>query len=1287
MGFSIEPKYLPSRGFLQNRSHVHSPATGYSTKISDAYLRYDPGLKKVPVPLTHGFITGNWNMIKKAFLLFDHPKDTPGEFPLEEVQWAKNLIIELLRMDDVKSHVLPLGQVEFNFQASNGALRHQHGYGHDKAEYFRHNRDEIDFHWEKAHILDLETLWKVSFKNEYMKFTKIQLDDGRIFEIPDVTLLTYGFRLCQAFNKKLYTTWEHSPIKVGCSFQYGGLDRLVRNFSRGYDLFSSDDVRKFDKFFRKKLRMFCKEIRIELFDEIGMSKSEYVQRMDWLYEKCTNAACILPWFQVVMVEGMLSGDWNTTPDNSLAHLLVKLAYVKRNFPWARGWTDVNEIMNTALYSDDNLTAWVKDQMGFFMSSFEQQDNFYHLFGWSLKSEDHQVQDQVLGLTFLGAKIVEYAGMYAPQFDLSRIWSSIVHENKSKDSTNVVNNYQKLLSLLLLSTFNGVAQYTNIQTFLSWYVRDCERKYGRTWMHRQVAQDKIVTVQVGEWSIIDINTKYIPIIPGFQWSVAFWLGYETTLTQQCQIPLCLPSVLLPLVTEHVKVGSAHFLQGSDTEFKYHGNYCGPNYPPVKKDGSFPLDIPAVDPLDESCKLHDIDYYNNRDQTSSDIDFITRNIKNFDYSPKAILANFGFAGKILLDRVGIHVYDQMSQRKKKELVDSELQNNGQFLDFERKSTQQTSAKGGRPPQKNSQRPPPSKKANYGTPTQRRAVEQNVARAAKNLPVSTENVRRIVRTVMQDKLNEVRTSQQRGNNPKSRINRGIAKAENKNQPKITKKFSPYIKEPKGGWDVKPKFPTFKTKEGATRHGGVGRHPIRDVPLAKRHNAAKPYMEGSKTVFPVWGKLKLDDIILTSSSYPMITGQLLIVGPSGTGSGISFSPQDLLGTKLSVEASLYDCYRINHAIFTSHTAVATQYNGNTIMAVDPDPNDFVGSVTATADRLLEQSGSSGVFQTWEDSFASLVNPNNRTLFTDDSTDLRFSSPGVFYFCCNAPIPNSLIGTLCTVELHYDIELLVNTIDIQNDSAAANQFASIQGPQTQLGANVIFNSTCALSPLNTLLMFVVSNNILTVQGLKIGSLYKVLMCYTSWSFTGATTLSMAFNGGTTTGDFISATSTTSDFGIMIQEFTATALSCTITFTVSGMTGNQATSANSYIQVIQVPAGANLTRKKTLSQTLDKLNLDDQSSQQKIVDAEQRLKKLEDLLFDKFMKEHKIENATRFSEVDKQKEVEKQNVPGRTKTPPLRVKDFTPVDEDDIKTPVRSSSPRLTPKVVQRVYDEEFVNE
>lgn len=495
--------YLKLPFFEKQLTEFYGESDG--TKIDGLYAEYDPNFEKIPVHLTHGYIRSTWDSILKQFKLFDQYSEP--ENPPEEIYWAKDQLVAMLK-GRVSTHVRELDDVEFNFSSTSG-FGYQQYYGF-KEEYLLNHQEEVDAYWNLAHLLNTKVLWKVSGKEEYLKFKKIDAKDQRCFEIPPVVHQAYTARLCQHFNVEMDKLFEETPIALGVSYIRGGFDRMIKTFMNEFDVFGMGDVSKWDKTFWTYLRKLCLQIRIELIDHEEESERALIaSKLKHNYQESIETFCLLPWKQVVKLKGcMKSGDGTTTNDNTLGHMMILLAYIKREIPHVSNYIEAFRIMNFKVYSDDHIFCTTSQT--FYLSDFNRRERFYREAGMILKKEDDIVSRDITDLTFLGAKIVNFHGIFVPLYDASRVWSAIVFLPGKDPSVEI--KYARLYSYALLLAFDKEALLPIIR-YMEWMVK----KFPRL---------DLMTLQTDATGLINLPGAKRPIIPTIGWLQQQWTGLES-----------------------------------------------------------------------------------------------------------------------------------------------------------------------------------------------------------------------------------------------------------------------------------------------------------------------------------------------------------------------------------------------------------------------------------------------------------------------------------------------------------------------------------------------------------------------------------------------------------------------------------------------------------------------------------------------------------------------------------------------------------------------------------------
>lgn len=503
-------------GFLPTRSEMSVGKHGVDATRPDPYYQiYDPGLEKLPLPPTHGYIKSTWSAIRKQVLLFDNDPKPPKDFPYEYLSWAREQLFDMLYVAGVRSTVLDADEVEYNRSAASG-WGFQQTYG-NKGEFLQYHSEMIAEFWLKAHLENYVPLWKVSGKEEYAKLSKILNVDQRCFEIPNILYLSYAMRINQKFNKDVIRCYRRLWIKIGISYQRGGFDTFIKSLGASFAqaIYYMGDCSKYDKCVREVLRTVCRDLRIRL----GPGTEDYRIRSNYVYDHKTQSYLITPWGQILLVlMGMKSGDETTSVDNSLMHTLIQLMFARSIFYYA-SWKAVEADCQFYCYADDHIAATnVLTHTGRLFSDFARRNEFYRRCGFILKESDDKVSSNVCDMTFLGAQVHIVKGTYVPKYNAGRIVSSVIRYNYR--STEPIIVYGKIVSLLVLSTYTEAFSF--VTDYLRWLVHYFDDRIDGWYRIKQVKL--YVDAELS-------SVGSLPLIPSWNWCHKFWTGEETSCLSQ------------------------------------------------------------------------------------------------------------------------------------------------------------------------------------------------------------------------------------------------------------------------------------------------------------------------------------------------------------------------------------------------------------------------------------------------------------------------------------------------------------------------------------------------------------------------------------------------------------------------------------------------------------------------------------------------------------------------------------------------------------------------------------
>lgn len=371
---------------------------------------------------------------------------------LTHLSIVKDMVVEWFQRLGIKTEEIDYASVEYNSKSSAGALvdhRNKGDYMTREAE-----RDLLQFH---EYANELFPLDKGTLKSEIVKIIKRLEKDTRYFQFPNAPTFFYGAKYCQSFNKQLYEVGaqNNTCIAPGIGLFNGGLDSLARRLNKKKHIIEAD-CRKYDKKYQREFHDACRDIRIALIDA-GGNVSEITNALNNIYRwVCRDNFTMLPTGQVLkIIDSMKSGFVNTTTDNTITHILIWFLY------WYRqGYTTLDQILEVfeaALYSDDQLAASDEE------IEREKLLEHYKSLGFELKPE-MKIQDDVVGLTFLGFTIKEYKGSYVGVFDRNKL-NFILHIDKS--AMTVQQHFDKAIAVLLLGRYTYTRkERAEIRTYMT-----------------------------------------------------------------------------------------------------------------------------------------------------------------------------------------------------------------------------------------------------------------------------------------------------------------------------------------------------------------------------------------------------------------------------------------------------------------------------------------------------------------------------------------------------------------------------------------------------------------------------------------------------------------------------------------------------------------------------------------------------------------------------------------------------------------------------------------------------
>jgi len=386
----------------------------------------NPGVLPTFDEIGYKWMKTTFDQVRKQFLMFTLAREC--EIPENSYNWATDQMLDMFKTHNVTSRVLTWGEIEYNPKSSPGVFYKD--FYKFKKDYLDHNTEDLARFW---NVLGdpivssyLSPCGSVAGKEEMQKMSKILEGDQRCFEIFNAPVTLSGNRLFQDLNHKLMKMPWRLPFAVGVTLQYGGFHELMKALD-DFDIKWTGDVKKWDKYYGRKLRLAVIRIRRAL---MKFERTSDRVRFETLYRFLTQTYLMLPWGQIVLVMwAMKSGDPTTTYDNTIGHCILWFTFC-HEILGMQNWLMIVTQSLKKIYADDHIGAIFKDYE--FLVSYAVRAKFYHTHGFILKLEDDRVQKSVVGLTFLGATVFQIGGKFVPGYNRDRVLASIVTAGQDYD---------------------------------------------------------------------------------------------------------------------------------------------------------------------------------------------------------------------------------------------------------------------------------------------------------------------------------------------------------------------------------------------------------------------------------------------------------------------------------------------------------------------------------------------------------------------------------------------------------------------------------------------------------------------------------------------------------------------------------------------------------------------------------------------------------------------------------------------------------------------------------------
>lgn len=334
-------------------------------------------------------------------------------------------------------------------------------YYQNKRETLLNCQEDIKSFWKYAHVIQPPLVWHNFCKIELLKTKKLDEDNIRSITGPDVAYYCAFSRLCQDFNKKLYSHPLSSSSALGVSKFYGGMKAMAQKMLK-HPHKEEADMSKYDARLVRWLMIMCRNFRWETLREEDQT-SENWQRLEYYYEQAIHSYFATTMGFILEVDhGIKSGFTNTTADNTIIHFII-VAYSYMNLV-SDDYNHFKANVELLLYGDDEGVSMSDSVVDKF--SAEMRAPYYERCGVHFKVEETVESTNLEGLTFLGTRFLslpngEWAGTpvdprkclasllkppkkLTPGQSLTRAVSLLMESYWHKNTREIIHGYVKYL---------------------------------------------------------------------------------------------------------------------------------------------------------------------------------------------------------------------------------------------------------------------------------------------------------------------------------------------------------------------------------------------------------------------------------------------------------------------------------------------------------------------------------------------------------------------------------------------------------------------------------------------------------------------------------------------------------------------------------------------------------------------------------------------------------------------------------------------------------------------------
>lgn len=283
-----------------------------------------------------------------------------------------------------------------------------------------------------------QSLWRLAMKREKLPITQISEDKIRSFVVPDVIWLS----VCQAFNEDLNKQFKKIGwMAYGYNKYGGGCNRMCDYLTEMEDAtYIASDVSGWDR-----------RLKQQLVHEVNQMRKVFINFTDYWTEARYDEMCKQEEFAhvvdllgniIIMIDNWVSGSFNTTTTNSLAHCIIKYFHFLRLNPNLTR-KEIKSMYRARIYSDDAIEAYSDAR---YCAPHKMRET-YQIFNMDLditNSEKFKMSNTIQGLDFLGDVITRIPYNWVWTRDIKQYLDSLYLEERPLTYLERDGKYKSLL---------------------------------------------------------------------------------------------------------------------------------------------------------------------------------------------------------------------------------------------------------------------------------------------------------------------------------------------------------------------------------------------------------------------------------------------------------------------------------------------------------------------------------------------------------------------------------------------------------------------------------------------------------------------------------------------------------------------------------------------------------------------------------------------------------------------------------------------------------------------------